>query len=327
MWYAFKKHYLKTNNSTIICINSSYLKINKNHSDILKSHEMINVNINDVFKIIKEEKEYYLVDKNKIINYKINEKLNEKIDINLVYYNLTSNFGDELSLFITQSLINKNKYNLVSNKKNININIIVIGSYIHMAKNNYYIFGSGVRMIESSKNEHNYTNLQVNAVRGPLTKKYLEDKNIHVPNIYGDPGLLLPIFYEPLIIKSIQNKIGLIPHKSNYDKYINNYDTNMFYLINPMDNWKKVINSIFSCKYIISSSLHGLICSDAYNKPNIWLDEYKLQEGDFKFKDYFQSQDRPYLKISNINDFDDRLLYKDGNKINLELLIKQFPFK
>ena len=29
----------------------------------------------------------------------------------------------------------------------------------------------------------------------------------------------------------------------------------------------------------------------------------------------------------DINDFDDRLLYKDGNKINLDLLIKQFPFK
>ena len=43
-------------------------------------------------------------------------------------------------------------------------------------------------------------------------------------------------------------------------------------------------------KAIVSSSLHGLICSDAYNIPNLWLDEYKLIEGDFKFKDYFVSQ-------------------------------------
>jgi len=100
-----------------------------------------------------------------------------------------------------------------------------------------------------------------------------------------------------------------------------------FYIINPTNKWEHVINEIFSCKYIISSSLHGLICSDAYNKPNLWLDEFKLDEGDFKFKDYFESQDRKYIKISNLEDFDEKLLYMNGNKINLELLIDTFPFK
>ena len=56
-----------------------------------------------------------------------------------------------------------------------------------------------------------------------------------------------------------------------------------------MDKWEHVVIYIISCKYILSSSLHGLIISDAYNIPNIWLDEYKLNEGDFKFKDYFLS--------------------------------------
>ena len=72
--------------------------------------------------------------------------------------------------------------------------------------------------------------------------------------------MLLPKFYSPIKNNSIQNKIGLIPHKSNYNMYLDKYDKSLYYLINPMDDWKNVINSIYSCKCIVSSSLHGLIC-------------------------------------------------------------------
>ena len=313
LWYAFKKYFIK-NNSNIICNYKTVLKINKTHSDFLQDYEKIVVNINDTFKIDHEEDDYYLVH-------------HPEIKINLVYYNRCKNFGDELSAFITYSLINKNKYNLVYNQKNIDINIISIGSYIHMAKNNYFIFGSGVRKDDHNQNEHNYKDLNICAVRGPLTKKYLDNKGIYVQNIFGDPALLLPKFYIPIKNNSIQNKIGLIPHKSNYNLYLDKYDKSLYYLINPMDDWKNVINSIYSCKCIISSSLHGLICSDAYNIPNLWLDEYELEEGDFKFKDYFQSQSRDYVKINHLNEYNETMLYKEGNKINLELLMEQFPFK
>lgn len=261
------------------------------------------------------------------ISDKTNLLENHKINVNLFYWNKWNNFGDELSAFITTSLINKKKYNLVYNQKDIEINIISIGSYIQTAKDNYFIYGSGIRKDENKSNEHNYKDLNICAVRGPLSKKYLEKKGIYVPNIFGDPGLLLPKFYTPTIIASVKNKIGLIPHKTNYNNYLNNYDTSLYYLINPTDDWKNVINYICSCKAIISSSLHGLICSDAYNIPNLWLDEYELDEGDFKFKDYFQSQNRTYKKINNLREYNENMLYKEGNKINLELLIEQFPFR
>ena len=93
-----------------------------------------------------------------------------------------------------------------------------------------------------------------------------------------------------------------------------------------MDKWQNVINYIYSCKSIVSSSLHGLICSDAYNKPNLWLDQYALPEKDFKFKDYFGSQKRDYIKIKNLDEYDESLLYQKGNTIDLEKLINSFPF-
>jgi pyruvyltransferase len=251
------------------------------------------------------------------------------IKVNLIYFkdkSINGNFGDELSKFITYSLINKNKYELVYNQKDIPLNIVCIGSYIHVAKNNYFIFGSGVRTPNNIENGHKYNNLNVCAIRGPLTKDFLENKNINVPNIYGDPALLLPNIYKPDINNLLKNKIGIVPHKSNYNKYFNKIDTSIFYLINPTDKWEHVINNICSCKAILSSSLHGLICSDAYNIPNLWLDEFKLQEGDFKFKDYFSSQKRKYIKINLLTEYKEELLYREGNIINLKELENSFPF-
>lgn len=250
--------------------------------------------------------------------------------INLIYFkdrSVNGNFGDELSRYITTQLINKDKYELVFNQNNIPLNIVCIGSYIQMAKNNSFIFGSGVRTPNNIERGHNYTNLNICSVRGPLTRGFLKNvKNISVPKIYGDPALLLPKFYKPVIIDKVKDKIGIVPHKSNYSKYINNIDTTKYYLINPTDKWQNVINYICSCKAIISSSLHGLICSDAYNIPNVWLDEFKLQEGDFKFKDYFASQGREYVKIKNLNTYDSSLLYRTGNTIDLYKLLKTFPY-
>ena len=250
--------------------------------------------------------------------------------INLIYFkakSLHGNFGDELSKFITKELINNDKYELVYNQKNIPLNIVCIGSYIHNAKNNSFIFGSGVRTYNNIENGHKYNNLNVCSVRGPLTRKFLMDiKKLKVPEIYGDPALLLPKFYKPILIENLKDKIGIVPHKSNYNRYVNNIDTTKYYLINPQDKWTNVINNIYSCKAIISSSLHGLICSDAYNIPNLWLDEFKLEEGDFKFKDYFASQNREYVKIKNLNEYNNNLLYTKGNTINLDILLESFPF-
>lgn len=248
--------------------------------------------------------------------------------VNLIYFkdkSTNGNFGDELSKFIMQQLINQDKYKLVYNQPNVSINIVCIGSYIHCAKNNSFIFGSGVRTYNNIENGHRYNNLNVCAVRGPLTREFLLKKGIYAPEIYGDPALLLNKFYTPVLNHKIRDKIGVVPHKSNYDKYLNAIDTDKFYLINPTDKWENVINNIYSCKEIISSSLHGLICADAYNKPNVWLDEYILSEGDFKFKDYFASQNREYVKISSLQRYDPQLIYKDGNKIDLDLLVKSFP--
>ena len=257
----------------------------------------------------------------------------EKEKINLLYCHEeieNGNFGDEISVFITKKLINQNKYELVINQPNIPKNIICLGSYLHAAQNNYYIYGTGIRTKPPVEGTLGFTSLHVCALRGPITYNFLTNqRNIKCPVIYGDPALLLKYFYKPNKQHHLTNKIAFIPHKSSYKHYLNNensYDKDKFFLINPRERWDIVVDYIYSCKAILSSSLHGLIVSDAYNKPNLMLYEFELSEGDIKFKDYFISQKRKYIYIKKIENYNENKLYNEGNKINLEKLKNAFPF-
>ena len=81
-----------------------------------------------------------------------------------------------------------------------------------------------------------------------------------------------------------------------------------------------VINYIYSCKAILSSSLHGLTCSDSYNNISFFMVRRTwTSKGDFKFLKIISK----YKKISK---FQDELLYSNGNTIDLDSLLKTFTF-
>jgi pyruvyltransferase len=242
-------------------------------------------------------------------------------NLNLITYKDprgSGNFGDELSPTILNLLFKKYKINNINfslndNKKN---NIIFIGSLIGWGNNNYdnlSILGSGIR----TENDliRKKINMKIYSVRGPLSKKYLENYGYEVNETYGDPALLLPNFYKPKKISLCKNKIGVVGHITNFHKYKN--IPSRYISINPTWKWDKVIDYISSCELILSSSLHGLIMADAYNVPNIWLDEFPLNEGHFKFKDYFLSQDRKYEFIKNIYEYKKVIPNTKGNIIDL----------
>jgi pyruvyltransferase len=94
------------------------------------------------------------------------------MDINLVYFPGYNNFGDHLSKFIVQSLINS-KYNLSFNKNNIKTNLLAIGSIIHFSKDDYYIYGTGIRSFPIIEKYNFFTKLNIISVRGKLSRDVL----------------------------------------------------------------------------------------------------------------------------------------------------------
>lgn len=204
------------------------------------------------------------------------------------------NFGDELNYYLVKSLINKPLFNLpcilVKNRRNY----LVIGSIIETyANKDSIIWGSGAMF--GGERILNEKPKKVLAVRGPLTREYLLSQGVDCPEVYGDPALLLPLVYQPKVGK--RYKLGVIPHfvdiNSEYLSELKNDPEVKVIKLKGYEEWHKVIDEICECEYVVSSSLHGLIISDAYGVPNMWIRlSNKILGGNFKFHDYFMSVGR-----------------------------------
>lgn len=207
------------------------------------------------------------------------------------------NFGDELNIYLLKSLLpDRHFVNYIDTcnwaSKNAT-NYLVIGSLIEeFTTPMSEIWGAGA--IEGGKHPLKHKPKKVFAVRGELTRQYLLDNGVDCPPIYGDPALLMPLIYRPEIHKI--NDIGLIPHVSEINHpQVQRLITEGAKLIrlDEYDSWQNVIDEICCCKTILSSSLHGLIISDAYSIPNQWITfSDNLIGGHFKFQDYFSAVGR-----------------------------------
>lgn len=198
------------------------------------------------------------------------------------------NFGDDLNVFLLEELTGKKvlKYGEFLHLRKRNV--LAIGSIVENYGNKYsIIWGSGA--IEGKKEI--VAPLKVCAVRGPLTQKYLEKTGVKVPNVYGDPALLLPLIYNPNNIKK-KYQLGVIPHYVDYklpyvEEFRKNHPEILFIDLQNYKDWHDIIDQILSCEKIISSSLHGLILSDAYGIPNLRVKfSDKIVGGNFKYDDY-----------------------------------------
>jgi pyruvyltransferase len=101
-----------------------------------------------------------------------------------------------------------------------------------------------------------------------------------VPEVYGDPGLLLPLVYNPDI--EVRQRVGYVPHM--VDKGLCPTDGLVIDLQKP---WREVVDAIKSCERIVSSSLHGIVAAEAYGIPATWaVYSDRIIGGEFKFRDY-----------------------------------------
>lgn len=230
-------------------------------------------------------------------------------------YERLNNFGDLLGPIIVSKIMEyKNKSRYISSNQ-----FFTIGSIMHFAICNDNIWGTGVNGKVDTK-KHAFSNLNVYSVRGPLTREFLIERNIHCPSLYGDPALLFrrffPKFYENDTIRDV-----LVI--SNYNEPTINFLSKHSKVMSPRGDPLRIIDEITKSNLVISSSLHAVIIAEAYGRNAILLKTKK--EHEFKYIDYLLGTGRDmYSPAKNIKEALSAKPLSDV-KFNSQAIIDSFP--
>ena len=253
------------------------------------------------------------------------------------------NWGDDINYYFLREILTRpivlfNRTSLAIRLKLCNY--LVIGSTIDMlCRPNTEVWGAGI--IDGSK-PLRVKPRKVYAVRGPLTREKLLEEGVECPEIYGDPALLTPLYYQPN--KQKRYKYGIISHVSNQSsvanlrinrKRINECTEVRIINLGKYTHWHDIIDQVCECEAILSSSLHGLIIAEAYHVPNVWIEFGKpLIGGHFKFHDFFMSihcdREKPiaiYGEGIPIDTINKELTRWIQGSIDLRPLLNACPFK
>lgn len=216
--------------------------------------------------------------------------------INYYHYPHTTNVGDNLTPAILHAFKKDIEFTRV--KEDEAGKLIVVGSIMRVIKPGDTILGAGV--MRETDEFPQAKECKFLAVRGKLSRDILLKSGADVPEVYGDPGLLMSLIYRPTV--AITHEVGIIPHfiDASYcgiETQERLADGKSFKYIDICQDYESFIKEMLSCKSIISSSLHGLVLAEAYSLPAEWVVlSSKVIGNGFKFRDYLTGTDRAPMK-------------------------------
>jgi len=248
-----------------------------------------------------------------------------------------NNWGDDINKFFIEYCTNKKVFFVPYSKVHINIEspcFLLIGSIVGFYDlNNKYIYGSGV--MDPSKGVRGIPR-KIYSVRGPKTRQILLNAGIDCPEHYGDPALLLPVFYKPQRPK--HNKPVIIPNMGSFEDSMSQINSLTKYIdgvlldLRKYENWTNVIEVIAGASFVISESLHGLIIAETYSVPNAWV-EFKEHPDywNFKFEDYYESIGKNEKSVRVFENHDMTKLQRKVKEwqrgdIDYKCMLAVFPF-
>lgn len=238
--------------------------------------------------------------------------------IKLHYCKGLENFGDELSVYLVEKITGKpctytsqlalDHQTLLAvgsllSACNVHSDALVWGSGTLRAKpltvlRNLFPMKLGKRLLASR-----HKKVTCFAVRGPKTRRILHNAQIACPEVYGDPAILLPLFYRPKSVSAPpqQNQrfsgapIGLILHHSQQlrvsaEQLRERGIVTISIFRQGAQQIEAFVDEVCACQKIFSSSLHGVIVAQAYGIPAQWirLKGSRIHKDDgHKFADYF----------------------------------------
>ena len=217
----------------------------------------------------------------KLFNYTDRAKNNH---VNLNYWWESNNLGDTLSPIIVNHMLSQRGLDsnvVVSSRRHL----YAVGSVLTAGIQDCTVWGSGI-LNAGLIYRLSRRRFDVRAVRGPLTRAILMDYGHIVPEVYGDPAILMVEIYNPVNIEK-KHKFGLIMHK---DQILDiPKDLDIYPIDICTDDYRKFIDELKKVEIVISSSLHGIILAESFGIEAILL---KPKIDILKYYDWYYSTRR-----------------------------------
>lgn len=235
------------------------------------------------------------------------------------------NFGDYISLKLVERIVGEPVKTFQRKPANNPKKLLALGSILSFADDGDVIWGTGLNGKLPDKASYRFKKLDVRAVRGPITRAFLQNTfSIPVPEVYGDPALLFPYLF-PEFTKSKEPLYDyiVIPHYTELHLFPRGLYSNVIY---PTDPWDLVVKAILQSKFVISSSLHGIIIAEAYGIPARML-RVTETEPLLKYNDYYRGSGRVAFEYAETVQ---EALEMGGElplKFDPEKLYEAFPFE
>lgn len=235
------------------------------------------------------------------------------------------NFGDYLSLKLVERIVDSEVRVYKKKMFTYEKKLLAVGSILVFADQNDVLWGTGTNGKRPLKSHYNFTDLDIRAVRGPLTRKFLmENLGVDCPEVYGDPALLTPYFFPEFKRKKYpKHEYIVIPHYSEESLYPKN---DLYEVVYPTEPLFTIFEKMMDAKFVISSSLHGVIVAEAFGIPARYL---RITENEplLKYQDYYLATNRPDFQFAT--SVEEALLLggEPSFECDLEKLYDAFPFE
>ena len=230
-----------------------------------------------------------------------------------------NNFGDLLGPMIAERL---RRLAGLPDEASKASRLLSVGSILHLAEDGDFIWGSGVNG-KISPDSHGFSSLDVRAVRGPLTREFLQSRGISVPQVFGDPALLLPHVAPELRSAACHKRhdVTIVPNLEDLRRHGSlRLHPNV---LNPRSGLRRCLYRIVRSKLVVGSSLHAIVVAEAFGIPaRVVTSEV---ENPFKYSDYYAGTGRAsYSPAATISE-----AVKEGGEplplLSVQPLLDAFP--
>ncbi|MER1996801.1 MAG: polysaccharide pyruvyl transferase family protein [Arthrobacter sp.] len=214
--------------------------------------------------------------------------------LNLLWWDERPNFGDAVGPWLAAHLSGLTPVN----GRSLGLSTPALATAGSIAgwleQDGSQIWGSGLMGPVAGKSLarlRSLKNVRVHAVRGRNTRTELQrSTGWRVPEIYGDPALLLPRFLERT--EAAGGGIAVVPHL-DHRKSLGKTAGPGITMVDVREGVETVVRRIAGAQACVSSSLHGIIVAQAYGVPWVWLriSDQVISGDRYKFEDFFTTLD------------------------------------